>query len=76
MRHVIVMGGTRGLGLALVKALLDCGYRVSACGTKSRWNCKRSPRAQAISSYPTRRVHNETGSRPILPGDVGMGWPG
>jgi len=32
MRHVIVTGGTRGLGLELVRALLEVGYRVSTCG--------------------------------------------
>ncbi len=30
MRHVIVTGGSRGLGLAIVESLLDAGYRVSA----------------------------------------------
>jgi 3-oxoacyl-[acyl-carrier protein] reductase len=30
-RHVIVTGGSRGLGLALVEGLLDDGYRVSVC---------------------------------------------
>lgn len=30
-RHVIVTGGSRGLGLALVRALLADGYRVSTC---------------------------------------------
>lgn len=30
-RHVIVTGGSRGLGLGLVKALLADGYRVSTC---------------------------------------------
>ncbi|SNS78377.1 MULTISPECIES: SDR family NAD(P)-dependent oxidoreductase [unclassified Azospirillum] len=30
-RHVIVTGGSRGLGLAIVTALLDAGYRVSTC---------------------------------------------
>ncbi|HKW74842.1 MAG TPA: SDR family oxidoreductase [Terriglobales bacterium] len=34
MRHVIVTGGTRGLGLEIVRALLKEGYRVSACGRK------------------------------------------
>lgn len=33
-RHVIVTGGTRGLGLELVRALLGAGYRVSTCGRK------------------------------------------
>jgi 3-oxoacyl-[acyl-carrier protein] reductase len=31
MRHVIVTGGSRGLGAALVRALLAEGYRVSTC---------------------------------------------
>lgn len=34
MRHVIVTGGTRGLGLELVRGLLRAGYRVSTCGRK------------------------------------------
>lgn len=33
-RHVIVTGGSRGLGLAMVKALLLDGYRVSTCSRK------------------------------------------
>ena len=31
MRHVIVTGGSRGLGEALVEGLLGAGYRVSTC---------------------------------------------
>jgi 3-oxoacyl-[acyl-carrier protein] reductase len=31
MRHVIVTGGSRGLGLTLVEGLLGEGYRVSTC---------------------------------------------
>lgn len=31
-RHVLVTGGTRGLGQAIVSALLDAGYRVSTLG--------------------------------------------
>src|SRR5438128_302974 len=33
-RHVIVSGGSRGLGLALVEALLKAGYRVSTFSRK------------------------------------------
>ena len=31
MRHVIVSGGSRGLGQVLVEGLLESGYRVSTC---------------------------------------------
>jgi 3-oxoacyl-[acyl-carrier protein] reductase len=31
-RHVLVSGGTRGLGRVLVEGLLDAGYVVSTCG--------------------------------------------
>jgi 3-oxoacyl-[acyl-carrier protein] reductase len=34
MRHVVITGGTRGLGLGIVKSLLTQGYRVSTCGRK------------------------------------------
>jgi 3-oxoacyl-[acyl-carrier protein] reductase len=34
MRHVVVTGGSRGLGLGIVKGLLTQGYRVSTCGRK------------------------------------------
>ncbi|HRQ81049.1 MAG TPA: SDR family oxidoreductase [Azospirillaceae bacterium] len=34
-RHVIVTGGSRGLGLGLVKDLLGAGYRVSTCSRAS-----------------------------------------
>jgi 3-oxoacyl-[acyl-carrier protein] reductase len=31
MKHIIVSGGSRGLGLAIIKSLLDEGYKVSTC---------------------------------------------
>jgi 3-oxoacyl-[acyl-carrier protein] reductase len=31
-KTIIVTGGSRGLGLALVRDLLTCGYRVASCG--------------------------------------------
>jgi 3-oxoacyl-[acyl-carrier protein] reductase len=33
-RNVVVTGGTRGLGLAIVQGLLRNGYRVSTCGRR------------------------------------------
>ncbi|MGC4053313.1 MAG: SDR family NAD(P)-dependent oxidoreductase [Paludibaculum sp.] len=30
-KHIIVTGGSRGLGLALIGSLLEAGYRVSSC---------------------------------------------
>ncbi|MBP2192755.1 SDR family oxidoreductase [Nocardia goodfellowii] len=33
MRTVVVTGGTRGIGLGMVRALLDGGHRVALCGT-------------------------------------------
>lgn len=33
-RHVVVTGGTRGLGFEIVRGLLQHGYRVSTCGRK------------------------------------------
>lgn len=33
-RHVVVTGGTRGLGLAIARAFVDAGARVSVTGTK------------------------------------------
>lgn len=35
MSTVVVTGGTRGLGLGMVRALLDNGHRVALCGTDS-----------------------------------------
>ena len=34
-RHIIVSGGSRGLGKAIVTGLLDAGYRVSTFSRKS-----------------------------------------
>jgi 3-oxoacyl-[acyl-carrier protein] reductase len=33
-RHVVISGGTRGLGRVLVEHLLGAGYRVSTCGRR------------------------------------------
>jgi len=34
MKHVIVTGGTRGIGAGIVKKLTEEGYAVTFCGTK------------------------------------------
>jgi 3-oxoacyl-[acyl-carrier protein] reductase len=31
MKHIIVSGGSKGLGLGIVKHLLKCGYQISTC---------------------------------------------
>lgn len=41
-RHIVVTGGSRGLGLGLAKDLLDAGYRVSTCSRAS------SPEIEAL----------------------------
>jgi len=47
-RHVIVTGGSRGLGLALVEVLLDAGYAVSTCSRSE------TPALAAIRDDPAR----------------------
>ena len=52
MRHVIVTGGSRGLGAALVRALLADGYRVSTCSRQ------KSPFIEEMEASPyTERFH-------------------
>ena len=50
MRHVAVTGGTRGLGLELVSALLANGYRVSTCGRGS------SPALEGVAEQHPERL--------------------
>lgn len=38
-RHVIVTGGSRGLGAVMIEGLLADGYRVSTCSRKNRQYC-------------------------------------
>lgn len=40
-RHVIVTGGSRGLGAAMIEGLLADGYRVSTCSRKKSANIQR-----------------------------------
>ena len=40
-RHVIVTGGSRGLGAAMIEGLLADGYRVSTCSRKKSANIER-----------------------------------
>ncbi|WP_298370019.1 SDR family NAD(P)-dependent oxidoreductase [Azospirillum sp.] len=62
-RHVIVTGGSRGLGLGLVEALLADGYRVSTCsraptaalerltGPDLFWSACRIGDAEAVNGF-------------------------
>jgi 3-oxoacyl-[acyl-carrier protein] reductase len=45
-RHVIVTGGSRGLGLTMVEGLLAEGYRVSTCSRS------RSPDVDRLANHP------------------------
>lgn len=36
MRHVVITGGTRGIGYGMVKEFLSRGYNVTFCGTKDQ----------------------------------------
>lgn len=36
MRHVVITGGTRGIGYGLVKEFLSRGYKVTFCGTRDQ----------------------------------------
>jgi 3-oxoacyl-[acyl-carrier protein] reductase len=40
-RHVIVTGGSRGLGAAMIQGLLEDGYRISTCSRKKSENIAR-----------------------------------
>jgi 3-oxoacyl-[acyl-carrier protein] reductase len=50
-RHVIVTGGSRGLGAAMVEGLLSDGYRVSTC---SRSESEKIERFRAYAEYKDR----------------------
>lgn len=48
-RHVIVTGGSRGLGAAMIEGLLADGYRISTCSRT------RSPNIERLSAHPDYR---------------------
>ena len=45
-RHVIVTGGSRGLGAAMIEGLLADGYRVSTCSRK------KTPNIERLAAHP------------------------
>jgi 3-oxoacyl-[acyl-carrier protein] reductase len=45
-RHVIVTGGSRGLGAAMIEGLLADGYRVSTCSRK------KTPNVERLAAHP------------------------
>ena len=45
-RHVIVTGGSRGLGAAMIDGLLADGYRVSTCSRS------KSANIEALTAHP------------------------
>jgi 3-oxoacyl-[acyl-carrier protein] reductase len=59
-RHVVVTGGTRGLGLEIVKALLEHGYLVSTCGRKQSDQLRKElETAKGLLSFAECRVEDE-----------------
>jgi 3-oxoacyl-[acyl-carrier protein] reductase len=49
MKHVVVTGGSRGLGIAIVRGLLKDGYRVSSCSRN-----KTAALDEIIANFPDR----------------------
>ena len=76
MRHVIVTGGSRGLGAALVRALLAEGYRVSTCSRQKSSFCEemeRSPYAERFH-WKQYSVEDSEGADAFV--DECVGWAG
>ena len=76
MRHVIVTGGSRGLGAALVRALLAEGYRVSTCSRQKSPFCEemeRSPYAERFH-WKQYSVEDSEGADAFV--DECVGWAG
>ena len=49
MKHVVVTGGSRGIGIAIVRGLLKDGYRVSSCSRN-----KTAALDEIIANFPDR----------------------
>ena len=56
MKHVIVTGGSRGIGFGLVRHLLDQGYRVSTCSRSISKDLEQlqQQRADRVRWFPCR----------------------
>lgn len=71
-RHVIVTGGSRGLGLGLVEALLADGYRVSTCSRGAAPELERLAGPDLF--WQTARVGDGDSVRAFL--DAAIAWAG
>lgn len=72
-RHVIVTGGSRGLGLGFVEALLADGYRVSSCSRSPTEATKRLARNERFF-WKEATIGDEASTHAFL--DAAQGWAG
>jgi len=76
MKHVIVTGGSRGLGAALVRALLADGYRVSTCSRQKSAFCEEMEESQYSQRFHWKQCPVEDAAAVDAFVDECVGWAG
>ena len=66
-KHVIVTGGSRGLGASMIEGLLEDGYMVSTCSRKMSDNIQ-----ALLDTLGTRLLREKDGALEVLEAYFGM----